>query len=55
MQFKLNELDIKKFEKLLDQKEKNIFVASLTNEIISSQDRYFNQKNIKDSINSLSN
>ena len=55
MQFKLNELDIKKFEKLLDQKEKNIFVASLTNEIISSQDRYFNQKNIKASINSLSN
>lgn len=55
MQFKSNELDIKKFEKLLDQKEKNIFVASLTNEIISSQDRYFNQKNIKASINSLSN
>ena len=25
MQFKLNELDVKKFEKLLDQKEKNIF------------------------------
>lgn len=55
MQFKLNELDVKKFEKLLDQKEKNIFVASLVNEIISSQDRYFNQQNINNSITTLSN
>lgn len=55
MQFKLNELDTKKFEKLLDQKEKNIFVASLVNEIISSQDRYFNQQNINNSITTLSN
>ncbi len=55
MQFKLNELDTKKFEKLLDQKEKNIFIASLVNEIISSQDRYFNQQNINNSITTLSN
>lgn len=55
MQFKLNELDIKKLEILLDQKEKNIFVASLANEIISSQDRYLNLININNSITTLSN
>ncbi len=46
----LNKNDFKRFEKLVEQIEKNKFNAEINNLIISNKDMYFNKQNINNSL-----